>query len=164
MKKYRLFGKIPVFDIVVVAVLILAVVVCINVFGSSKSGSTIASTEYKTIRYTIEFYNLSNMIDGVPDEGEIVRDNVNNYDVGKVVFAEATPAVVYGINELTGETVETVYNDRQTIKVVVEAKATIAETGTQVNNVKLGIGRFMTFNMPSLCATGTIKNIEIVEG
>lgn len=164
MKKYRLFGKIPVFDVIIVAALVLVVIVCVSVFGSSKSGSTITSTEYKTIRYTVEFYNLSNMIDGTPAEGENVRDNVNNYDVGKVVFAESTPAVAYGMNEVTGETVETVYNDRQTIKVVVEAQATISETGTQVNNVKLGIGRLMTFNMPSLCATGTIKNIEVVEG
>lgn len=164
MRKYRLFGIIPIFDLIIVAVLIIALIVGYNVFNTSKSGDMISSTETKTIRYTVEFYNISSLVDGVPEVGEVVHNNATNFEMGKVIYAETTPTVVYGMNDITGETVETVCQDRQTIKIIVEAQATVSEIATEVNTVKIGIGRTITFNMPSLCASGVIKNIETVEG
>ncbi len=163
MKKYRLFGKIPVFDLVVILVVVLSAVVCYKVFFSGNSKDVVTVTEMKTIKYTVEFSNLSNLIDGIPELGEVVYDKNTNFEVGKVVYSETEPAVVYAMNELTGESVKTVYDDRQTIRIVVEAIANVSDISTTVNDVRLGIGRTLTLNMPSLCASGVVKNIEIVE-
>ena len=37
---------------------------------TSNSGNVIVNSQTKTIRYTIEFMNISDMIDGIPDVGE----------------------------------------------------------------------------------------------
>lgn len=162
MKKYRLFGKIPVFDVIIVAVILIAGIIFYNVFMTSKSGEVLVKSETKTIRYTIDFLNISNMIDGVPDVGEKVYETATNYEMGKVISAETKPFINYSFNENTGEPTSTKYDDRQTITVVVESKATVSERATEINGAKIGLGKTMTFNMPSLCAMGVIVNMEEV--
>ncbi len=162
MKKYRLFGKIPVFDIIIIAVIIVVAIVFYNVFMTSKSGEVIINSQTKTIRYTVEFLNISNTIDGIPDVGEKVYETSSNYAMGTVVSADAKPFVNYSYNEVTGEPTSTTYEDRQTISIVIEASAVVSERCTEVNGVKIGIGKTTTFNMPSLCALGVIINIEEV--
>lgn len=162
MKKYRLFGKIPVFDVILIAVLAIAAVLLYNVFMSSKSGEVIVNSETKTVRYTVEFKNISNTISSLPQPGEKIFETEGNYEVGRVISAEEKPFINYSYNDETGEPVSTKYEDRRTISVVVEAKATVSDRATEINNVTIGLGRSKTFNMPSLCATGVIVNIEEV--
>ncbi len=162
MKKYRLFGKIPVFDIIIIAIVLIAAIVFYNVFMTSKSGEIIVNSQTKTIRYTVDFLNISNTVDGIPDVGEKVYETSTNYFVGTVVSAQAKPFVNYSYNEVTGEPTSTTYNDRQTISIVIEASAVVSERSTEVNGVKLGIGKTTTFNMPSLCAMGVVVNMEEV--
>lgn len=162
MKKYRIFGKIPVFDVVIVALVLIAGIIFYNVFMSSKSGEVLVKTETKTVRYTVEFLNISNMIDGVPKEGDKVYETDGNYEIGKVVSAREKPFVNYSYNEETGEVSSTEYTDRRTISVVVEAKASVSERATEINSVKIGLGKTMTINMPSLCALGVIVDMEEV--
>ena len=162
MKKYRLFGKIPVFDVVVIAVVLVAAIVFYKVFTTSKSGNRLTNVETKTVRYTVDFLNLSNAVDGVADPGEKVYDLNTNYEIGKVVSAKSRPFVANSFDSFTGEPVSTEYSDRQSITIVVEATAKVSEVATEINSVKIGIGKTMTFNMPSLCATGVIIDIEEV--
>ena len=162
MKKYRLFGKIPVFDIIIIAVVLIVGIVFYKVFMTSKSGATILNSETKTIRYTMEFKDISELIDGVPEQGEKVYDTSTNYELGNVVSADKKPFIKYGYNDITGEPTSTVYEDRQIITVVVEAKAVVSEKSTEINSVKIGLGKSITVNMPSLCAMGVIINIEEV--
>ena len=89
MRKYRLFGKIPVFDVIVIAVIIVLGIVFYNVFMTSNSGDVIVNSQTKTIRYTIEFMNISDMIDGIPDVGEKVFETSSNYEIGKVISAQS---------------------------------------------------------------------------
>ena len=162
MRKYRLFGKIPVFDVIVIAVIIVLGIVFYNVFMTSNSGDVIVNSQTKTIRYTIEFMNISDMIDGIPDVGEKVYETSSNYEIGKVISAQSRPFINYSFSEITGEAVQTEYKDRSTVSVVVEAKAVVCERATEVNGVPLGLGKVMTCNMPSLCAQGVIVNMEEV--
>lgn len=163
MKKYRLFGKIPVFDIVLIAVLLAIAFVCFNIFSSSNSGSVITSSETKTIEYKVEFTNLSDRISNNPAIGEKVYDNSTNSNVGAVVAVDESNYIMIGYNNETGETVSTEMTDRKNIILVVKTQAVISDMGIDVNGVKLGIGRVLTFNMPSLCASGVITEIKEVK-
>ena len=53
--------------------------------------------------------------------------------------------------------------DRKDVRIVISTQAVISDMGIDVNGVKLGIGRNMTFNMPSLCASGVITEIKEVK-
>jgi len=163
MRNYKLFGKIPIFDIVVVVVLIAVAFLGFKVFMSSKTGQTVTETQYKTIRYTVEFQNLSKMVDGLPEAGEKVRYEKTNSDIGVVVSSESKPYEVSTPNLITGERVTSVYEDRQNVEVVIEATASVSDKGISVNGVYFGMGRSFTILMPSISGQAYVKNIEIVE-
>ncbi len=162
MRKYKLFGKLPVFDLIVIVVLLVAFILCFKVFNTSNTASVLTETQTKTIRYTVDFTNLSELIKNLPEQGEKVYDNTTNSELGKVVSSESLPFVLNSYNDITGEPVSTVCKDRHTIRVVAETTANVSDRGIEINGVKIGIGRNLTLNMPSLCATGIIKNIEEV--
>lgn len=164
MRKYKLFGKIPIFDLVIIIVLIAVAFLGYKILNTSKSGESITGTEIKKVSYKIEFQNLSEQVDGVPDIGEKIFDFNTNTELGTVVSAESKPYVMYDYNSVTGEAVKTEYKDRVTICVVVESNASVSAKATEINGTKIGIGKNMTFNMPSLCASGIITNIVEVEG
>ncbi len=162
MKKYKLFGKIPVFDIVLVAIIVIAAVLIFSVFMSSRSGNVVLDSQTKTVRYKVVFSGISNAVDGMSKEGERVFDFNTNYEIGKVVGSESKPAVTYGNSLETGKVVRTVDETRKDVTVYIEAQATVSERATEINGVKIGIGRSFTLQMPSLCALGTVTNIEEV--
>lgn len=164
MKKYKLFGKIPVFDLIIILVLIAVGFAAVRIVLTSKSGNAYLNSESKTVRYTIDFYNLSMLVKGVPEPGEHVYDSLTNNEIGKVVSVTTRPFVSYSFNMETGETVATEYTDRQFVTIVVEAVATISDRETQINNIRIGMGKVITVNMPSLCASGVIIEIEEVTG
>ena len=163
MKKYKLFGKIPIFDIVIIIIVALAAVVGGKVFMTSKTGQTVSTSNVKTIRYTVEFQNLSNMVDGTPDTDEKVRDIETSTEIGKVISSEVKPYSVTTCNMITGEPVTTVQQDRQNVEVVIEATATISDMGISVNGIRFGLGRTVGLSMTSLSGSAIVRNIEILE-
>lgn len=163
MKKYKLFGKIPIFDIIIVLVIVVALLVVGKVFMSSKTGQSVSSTKVNTIRYTVEFQNISAMVDGVADVGEKVRDVETSTEMGKVVSAQSKPYSVTMPDMVTGEAVTTVQSDRQNIEVVIEASATVSDSGISVNGIRFGVGRTVGISMTSLSGSAIVRNIEVLE-
>lgn len=163
MKKYKLFGKIPIFDIIIVLIVAVAVVIVGKVFMSSKTGQTVSNSKVSTIRYTVELQNISDMVDGVPDAGEKVRDVETSTDMGIVVSAQSKTYSVTMPNMVTGEAVTSVQNDRQNIEIIIEASATVSDTGISVNGIRFGVGRTVGLSMTSLSGNAIVRNIEILE-
>jgi len=163
MKKYKLFGKIPIFDIVIVLMLVVAALVVGKVFMSSKTGQTVSTSNVNTIRYTVEFQNVSAMVDGVPDADEKVRDIETSTEIGKVISSQVRPYSITTCNMVTGEPATTVQKDRQNIEVVIEATATVSDMGISVNGIRFGVGRTLGLSMTSLSGSAIVRNIEILE-
>ena len=159
MKKYRLFGKIPVFDIVILVVVIAVAVVGIKIISTSKSGQSYVSSEKKDIVLTVSFNNMSSQIICEPEIGEKVIDNTTNNSIGTVISVKTEPAVVYDYSDITGEAVATTHDDRKTMILEISASATVSDVCTEINGVKVGIGKNITFSMPSVCSNGVITNI-----
>ncbi len=163
MKKYKLFGKFPIFDIVIVLVLILAVFFVGKVFMSSKTGQVVTNSKTNTIRYTVEFQNISSMVDGVPEANEKVRDVETSTEIGRVVSAESKPYSTTTCDMITGEAVTSVQSDRQNIEVVIEVTADVSDTGISVNGYRFGVGRTIGISMTSISGGAIVRNIEILE-
>lgn len=159
MKKYRLFGKIPIFDIIVIAVIIAVAVVGTKIINTSKSGQSYISSEKKNIVLTFSFNNMSSQIICEPEIGEKVIDNTTNNVIGTVISAKTEPALVYDYSSITGEAVATTHDDRKTMILEVSAVATVSDVCTEINGVMVGIGKGITLSMPSVCSTGVITNI-----
>ncbi len=163
MKKFKIFGKIPIFDVILVLVIIIAAIVVGKVFMSSKTGQTVSNSKVNTIRYTVEFQNISAMVEGVADVGEKVRDIETSTEIGTVISAQSKPYTVTTPHLVTGEAVTTIQNDRQNIEVIIEANATVSDTGISVNGIRFGVGRTVGISMTSLSGSAIVRNIEILE-
>ena len=163
MKKYKLFGKIPIFDILIILILVALVFVVGKIFISSKTGQNVSNSKVNTIRYTVEFQNISAMVDGIADVGEKVRDIETSTEIGTVVSSQSNPYSVTLPDMVTGEAVTSVQKDRQNIEVVIEASATVSDTGISVNGIRFGLGRTIGISMTSLSGTAIVRNIEILE-
>ena len=87
MRNYKLFGKIPLFDIAVALVLVAVVFVGITVLGTSKSGVTYTTTVSKEVVLTVRFSNISAQVVTMPKAGESVVDDGTNTNIGTVISA-----------------------------------------------------------------------------
>ncbi len=163
MKNYKLFGKIPIFDIIIVIVLFAVIIVGASIFLSSKSGQNATSVEKKTIRYTVEFQNISKMIESNVTAGDKVRYRPTDTEVGKVVSAQSKPYYVLGMDTVTGEAVKSILDDRQCVEVVIEATAKIEDSGISVEDMRFGLGRTIDLVTPGITGTCIVRDIEIVE-
>ena len=158
MRKYRLFGKIPVFDVILV-LLIAAVVVFAFMFFKRND---MMPTESRTIRYVLELKNINNAIESMPQEGETVTDGKANIAIGTVVSSESIEYASNWFNAETGEVYRNVLSDRHTVRVVVEAKANISDQGIFVNNVRISVASQVSARMPSLSSNAVVMSIEEV--
>lgn len=163
MRKYKIFNAIPIFDVILVVVIALAAFAGYKIFAADKTASPIKQAEQKTIRYTIEFENVSNEVVTTVESGQKVRDLITNVEMGSVVSFESYPYVQREMNMQTGELTQTVYQDRKSVKVIVEAIADVTERGTSINNVNFGLGRAYKFTLPGLSGDAIVRNIEEVE-
>ena len=163
MRKYKLFNIIPVFDIVIVLLIVCVALVGLKVFKGSNTAETIKESEQKTIRYTLEFENISSEVNSNVEVGQKVRDLITNVEMGTVVSFESYPYVQLDMDMHTGELAQTVYQDRKSVKVVVEAVAEVSKRATTINNVNIGLGRVYKFTLPKLSGDAIIRNIEEVD-
>ena len=159
MRKYKLFGKIPIFDLVIILVVLVVAVVGIKIINTSKSGQSYIATETKDIVFTVVFNNISSQIICEPEIGEKVIDNLTNNNLGSVISVKTEPYVAYDYSNITGEVVTSTLEGRKNMTIEIAATATVSDVCTEINGVKIGIGKNMTFSMPSVCANGYITNI-----
>lgn len=163
MRKYRLFGKIPVFDLVIVLIALVIAAVGIKILTSSNAAESAIDTKTQKIQYTVSVKGLSNDIEDLPMPAHTIKDGNTNSEIGKVVSAIKTENKSYDFNPVTGEKIVSVIEDRYDLIITVEANANQSERCTEINNVRIGVGKTMTFSMPSLYATGVVTSITEVK-
>ncbi len=172
MRKYKLFGKISILYVLIIFVLILALFFVGNKFlnrnatNDKEDDSKISNEEddtLKTIRYTVEFENLSAMIKNLPKINEKVRDFETATNIGFVVSAKKRPYSATTCNLITGEPVTSVHPDRQNIVLVIEARAEVTDSGISINGYRFGVGRQINISLISLSGAPVVRNIEIME-
>ena len=159
MRKYKLFGKIPVFDVILVILIVALIIFAFMFFKNNK----MLPVETKPIRYTLELKNLSNTVDSMPQAGETVKDVKTNNAIGTVISSEWLEQTGNWYSAETGETVKSEFPDRHTVRVVVEAKADISDQGILVNNVRLSVTGQINARMPSLASSAIVMSIEEVK-
>lgn len=150
--KYRLFGKIPVVDILVVTVLacMLAAGIWLLTRKEVKEQTgTVAQAE--TVPFTATFLveatqkdNVSLIAVGDPLYLE------NGTSVGKVTDVEVTPLVRYGLDQQSGKMIPTEIEDRRDVYITAEC------TATKCNDKGVYIGK-KKFSLNNKIALGNTK-------
>ena len=161
MRKYKLFGKIPIFDVVVVLVLLVIVFIGYKVVNSSKMGVNYTTREPKEIIFTAVFDNISEQITDLPEIGEKVLDDATNTTLGTVCAVKKEAYTMHDFDS-EGNLIETPCPDRYTLVVDIKTTANISEVSTEINGTKIGLGKIFILTMPSLSTTAYISDIREV--
>ena len=161
MRKYKLFGKIPIFDLIIVLLVVVVAIFGIKLVKSSKSGVSYTTAETKEVFITIKFSNVSEQIEFVPKTGDKMIEATTNNALGVVESFEKENHTVYDYND-KGELITTTYDDRFNYIVKIKSTATMSEIETLINGTRIGLGKNITCSMPAFSGSGTIIDIKEV--
>jgi flagellar basal body-associated protein FliL len=152
--------KLNIFDIIIIAIVIIAAGVLIYIWRfSDKSGNT--SVNYKPVHYSIE---LSGMMSGTAEkikEGDTILDSTKKFIMGTVVSVSIEPATTPEKNLETGDTVLSVMPDKETA--VVELLCNCSSNESQItaeSGYMISIGKDVTAAGPGYAGKGYVIAIE----
>lgn len=160
MRKYKLFGKIPIFDLIIVVVLIVVAFVGFKAVNSSQSGVAYTTSETKEIVMTVKFTNISDTVKGEPKVGESVVETYTNNSLGTVISSKLEDYIVKDYSVVDGKLDINEFKDRHNIIVEIKTLANVSDINTSVNGTIIGIGKGVSFSMPSFSCAGTIIDIK----
>lgn len=158
-EKGRLFGKINIVDLIVVAVLILGVLGVGYKFLSS------ATTLFKkTEVIEIQFYNedLPGYVADSIEVGDKVKDSVRNTVFGEVIDKEVKPSIVFGLDD-EGVLRQTTRPGYVSMILTVRAEAIYTDTGIIVNNTDYYVGRSLEVRAGNGVIWTRIRDISKVD-
>lgn len=161
MRKYRLFGLIPIFDIVVVLILAVAFFIGYKVVNTSKTGTAYITEEKHDAVITVKFVNVSNQIIPNISEGDTVTDMYSNNVLGTVISYEKKPSLLNDFDNIEGNPIVLTYEDKSDITLKIKSAVTLHDYETLANGTKIGIANSLACSLQGFCGTGVVTNIEL---
>ena len=158
-KKFRL--RLNLFDGIV---LILALAVGAVLLWSAlkpNAAPEAAADSSATIRYTVLFQRWLEGTSSAIHEGDRLTDSIRNYEMGRVVSAEAVPATAVRMDQTRREYVLATMDGYEDVVVTVEAPCTITSEAVTVNGgyvVRVGASIFVQGD--GYLATGYVIGME----
>ncbi|MGE5613745.1 MAG: DUF4330 domain-containing protein [Bacillota bacterium] len=139
-KNGKLFGKVNIIDILVVAVLLGAVAGAVYKFA--KAGTTGILSKPDKVRIVIYCPEYPEYAAGEENikEGSLVKDAVQGITLGTVTGVEIGEAVGYAVSD-EGEFVTSSKPDHVSVSITVEGYGRYTENGLVINNVEYYVGQ-----------------------
>lgn len=158
--KFRL--RLNLFDgIVLVLVLAVGALLLWSTLRSSPAVTDSPAATASTVRYTVRFQNWPEGNSALVQEGDILVDNVRNYELGQVVSFEVVPAVSRQLDHEGRKYVQTTYEGYEDILVTVEAPCTENDEAIVVGGgYEIRVGTVTYIRGEGYMASGPIVAIE----
>jgi len=153
--------KVSIFDFIIIAVAIVAVLVVMRVFSSG----SVSSAETTTVRYTVTLRELPVDLTGLISPGDELVDGIRNYKIGTVTGSKIRPSMREATDLETGNVYMSEYAGRYDAEVYIEAQAQESDSDIVVGGgytVKVGLEA--AIKGPGYGGTGFITHIERGEG
>lgn len=163
MKNAKLFGKINVFDFIVLVLVVLLVVASLGVFGlKSIKDARQGRPHKKEITYQISLESIRIESVNSFDTGTAVYSNSSKDKIGVITSIESKNAVKV-METLDGKVVSAPVEDRYNVTLTVRAAAKTEPDGDIWISASDRIleGQNLTFITQKIKCQGTVKNIEI---
>ena len=114
-----------------------------------------------TVRYTVRFQNWPEGNSALVQEGDVLVDNVRNYELGQVVSFEVVPAVSRQLDHEGRKYVQATYEGYEDILVTVEAPCTENDEAIVVGGgYEIRVGTVTYIRGEGYMASGPIVAIE----
>ncbi len=166
-RKYRLFGKLPVVDI-----LIILLICAVGAFAVwfltrptvSEDTLSTATNETQTIEYDLLVSSVSDSITALPIQGETVFDSESMTAIGTVTRVSVSPAYTYTVNKEKGISEKLKEADRHAVEITVKVDTTTAsDSGVYVGETQIAIGKTISYATKSFGAQATVSGVRWIE-
>jgi hypothetical protein len=153
--------RLNVFDMIIIAVIVLAAAALLLVWRLSGAGGNDEPIYTKTVTYTIE---LKGMLSGTAEHikaGDVILDSIKKFEMGTVVSVDIQPTTISVANRETGDTVLSVVPGKETAVIVLECEATdSASEITAASGYLIRVGKEIHAAGPGYAGLGYIIGIE----
>lgn len=159
-RKGRLFGKVSLLDLLIVAVVVAVALVGYNLLFGENTVTSLEDSQ-KTVRYTVEMREVRESILTMPEEGGPAFNSSRNYHIGDIVSWRHEPhqEAIQNYDEGTYEWVER--DDQYLFYITIEAQADINDFGIRVGQQEIRIGDEIPLKGKGFASLGYIVGIEI---
>ena len=163
MDKKKMKIKLNLFDIIILALVVLGGLAFFAITNMSRSGGVAlpTSTSTRTVRYTIELASMLEETADLISVGDVIVDRIEKRTLGKVVNIEIVPAVIPVKDIFTGEQLLEAQPNRLTANLTLEATAAETASSLTVDGgfiVRAGVQ--VTVNGPGYAGMGYVLSVE----
>jgi len=163
MDKRKMKIKLNLFDIIILALIVLGGLAYFAVTNMSRSGGVAlpTATSTRTVRYTIELASMLEDAAALINEGDVIVDRIEKRTLGKVIAVEIVPAVIPVKDIFTGEQLLEAQPNRLTANLTLEATA--AETASALTvdgGFIVRAGAQVTVAGPGYAGMGYVLSVE----
>lgn len=162
-KKFRL--KLNLFDGIVL--LLAAAVAAFLLWRAVKPAVPVQPDPgvTSTVRYTVRFQRWAPGTSELIEEGDQISDNVRNYEVGRVVSAQAVPAMSQVLDIQNQRFVRAEIDGLEDVLVTLEAPCVVTDTAIIVGGgYEVRVGGSAYFRGQGYMGSGPIIAVEEVRG
>ena len=158
--KGKLFGKISIVDILIVAVLLAAIAGVYYKFGRSKTATVFTKPDTIEISFYIE--DIPAFVANKIKEGDLVKDRVNNTTIGKVTSTTVGPDIYYYPNS-EGQAIASSKPGYASIQFTARGQGVYNETGSSISGVEYYINKQFELRVGETNTYPRIMSIEKVK-
>lgn len=144
-EKGRLFGKVSIIDVAIIAILIAVLAFALVKFGVLGSSSASVNTSGKEQTIEIKFYqsDADSFVTEKVMVGDVLYDDTLGNVLGVVTNVEIGPSVDWAQTD-EGTFVKTTKEGKNSIIITGEVKGSIADNGCVINNNRYSVGHSFT--------------------
>lgn len=155
--------RLNIFDAIVLVVAILAAFLLLWTLKPSSGGKS-DSEGAATVRYTVRFQRWEEGSETVIHPDDSIADNIKNYELGRVVSAQAVPAQTLTVDQENRTFVRAELEGFEDVLVTVESACTVSDGAVTVGGgYEVRVGAMGYYRGEGYMGTGPIVAIEIEE-
>ena len=156
-EKGKLFGKISIVDILIVAVLLAAIGGVYYKFGRSKTATPFTKSDTIEVSFYIE--DIPDFVANSIKEGDLVKDRVNNVTIGKVTNVKVGPDIIF-FPTSEGQVISSSKPGYASVQFTATGQGIYSDTGSSISGMEYYINKQFELRVGKVNIYPRISSIE----
>lgn len=156
----KLFGKISIVDILIVAVLLAAIGGVYYKFGRSKTVSPFSKPDTIEVSFYVE--DIPAFVANSIKEGDLAKDRVNNITIGKITSAVVGPDIFFYPNS-EGQAIASSKPGYASIQFTVRGQGVYSDTGSSISGMEYYVNKQFELRVGAVNTYPRVMSIKKVK-
>ncbi len=106
------------------------------------------------IVYVIETKEIREELRGLVNVGDKIVDTVGHYALGEVINVQYSDMIYSGLNEATGQVVNSPFPNHVKVAITVRASADVSDSAYSIGGYRMSVGTKVYFRVPHFTFSG----------